>query len=177
MKNDRKTWDNVYKNGRKFSKVRESTLDALGIRGKKTILDVGCGQGELMNTLRARGFEVSGIDLSSYSADMVGNFLTAKLGKYDIIFANLVIAFNPIKQFLKVVRDHLNENGRFVVVTPVIYPEETYNDHWKSISVDYHRLIESLNEFFGKVDLVDKYKAESGYVVVFSCKSIIKSNK
>lgn len=147
MKQFTKTeWDRAYRNGRKFSPIKDSTLDLLKLRGD-SILDIGCGQGYLMQQLRSRGFDPQGIDLSSYSADMVGNFLEVDLPNYDIIFANLVLAFNPMETFLREVKKHLNKNGQFILITPIRYKGKVYDQHWINISVDYDELTQSLEIF------------------------------
>lgn len=66
---------------------------------------------------------------------------------YDIIFANLVLAFNPMETFLREVKKHLNKNGQFILITPIRYKGKVYDQHWINISVDYDELTQSLEIF------------------------------
>lgn len=168
MKNNKTSWDKVYKEGRKFTQVAESTLDDLNLQG--SVLEVGCGEGELIDQLKERGLTVRGIDLSGYSADMVGNYLETELPKFDNIIANLVLAFNPVPLFLKKVHTDLKSGGKFVLITPVIEKNRKYSEHWKGISVDREKLLMDLEWVFGRgVMLLKKDRRPDGEILTFVC--------
>ncbi len=63
-------WNQCYKEGREFTPVSEIVLDSIfdTLKHKsikvKTALDIGCGEGELMRQLKARGYTATGIDLA-----------------------------------------------------------------------------------------------------------------
>lgn len=140
--NAKDNWNECYKAGRMFAAVSEIVLDNLSLSGKRA-LDIGCGEGRLMKQLEARGFEVDGIDLSDASAGIVGDFMTYDFGdnKYDLITANLVIAFMPDKKaFVKKAISLLTKNGRLIIITPVMYDEYTYTDRESSIAVNFTEL-------------------------------------
>lgn len=165
----KKDWDTAYEGNIVYSPVSELLLDELNLKG--SILDVGCGRGQLLEQLKNRGLTVRGIDLSDYSADMVGDFLKYKLGKYDVIITNKVLAFNPIEAFLKRVKDHLKPGGTFVLITPIRYSEyaDKYDEHYESISVDYDELKIALRNVFDEVELVHiSYFNYYGAEAVFS---------
>lgn len=138
-------WNQCYKEGRTFSPVSEIVLDKLNLSGKRA-LDIGCGQGQLMKQLQERGFETTGIDLSDYSAGLVGDFMTHDFGdqRFDLITANLVIAFiEDKKAFYEKVKSLLNPGGKIVIITPVLFDEykDKYTEREKKIGVSYHELV------------------------------------
>lgn len=162
-------WNKVYKAGRKFTPVSEIVLDNLQLTGK-TALDIGCGTGELTRQLKARGFSVTGIDPSEYAIEQAkridreilyftGKFEQSALdGRYDVIVVNKVLAFveNP-KGFLEKAKGLLNDGGKLVLITPVMYKDYKYNEHLAAISIDYEKLTAILAEVVGHgVMCVDK---------------------
>ncbi|MEU9237150.1 class I SAM-dependent methyltransferase [Streptomyces subrutilus] len=101
-------------------------------------LDIGCGTGELANSLSARGYNVLGIDCaetavslaSSRYRDVTGlafecrnvedDQWAATLPSYDLVTSRLSYAFVQNKnEFLKRVKDHLAPGGIFYVMTPL----------------------------------------------------------
>ncbi|MCT7495755.1 class I SAM-dependent methyltransferase [Aliarcobacter cryaerophilus] len=89
---------------------------------KKSVLDIGCGHGYLLNEFKQIGFDVFGIDIDNktkVSHDRLG--IDSIIGqvehielqkKYDIVFSTNSIYFiqNPVK-FLKKIKSYLNEDG------------------------------------------------------------------
>lgn len=165
-----KDWNKCYEEDRVFSPVSELILDNFALQGK--VLDVGCGRGQLMEQLKQRGLSVRGIDLSKYSADMVGDFLKTDVGKYDVIIANKVIAFNEIEPFLDKVKKHLTPKGRFILITPIRYTQyaDKYSNHYNSISVSYEELMQTLYGKFLIDGLFTNYFDKYGVELIVSCK-------
>ena len=157
---NKQQWNKLYEDGREFSPVSEILLDDLSLKGRR-VLDVGCGKGQLMKQLKRRGFGARGIDLSDYSPDMTGDFLGTDVGMYDIIFANLVIAFNDTEKFLDKVKQHLNPGGMFVCITPILLDYD-YDAHTKSISIDYNELISALKDRFEVKEIHRNYFGSNG---------------
>jgi len=154
-------WNKVYKAGRKFTPVNEIVLDSLQLTGK-TALDIGCGTGELTRQLKARGFDVTGIDPSDYaieaakSIDSDVEYLcapfeqTALDAKYDVITINKVLAFvKDPKEFLLKAKGLLKAGGKLVLITPVRYDGYKYDEHLTAISMDFDKLNHILVEVFG----------------------------
>jgi 2-polyprenyl-3-methyl-5-hydroxy-6-metoxy-1,4-benzoquinol methylase len=100
----------------------------------QTILDVGCGAGDLARELKEKGYVVDGLDVSDsaigeatpylrrgYVADLSSNVLPDDLkGKrYDLIIASEVLehTFAP-EEVLMRLASLLNENGRVLITVP-----------------------------------------------------------
>lgn len=157
-------WNKVYKAGRKFTPVSEIVLDNLQLTGK-TALDIGCGTGILARQLDKRGFKVTGIDLSDFGISQAKNLdpehkITYIAGdfmemdtehKYDIVVVNKVLAFNDPRAFLSRVRDVLVDGGLLILITPVMRSKysDKYNEHLRSISVNYDEVVKLVSELFG----------------------------
>lgn len=124
-----------------FSPVSEILLDKLidDYQLQGSALDVGCGRGQLMTQLSKRGFAVTGIDLSDYSAGIVGDFMKYNFDqKFDVVFLNKVLAFNrPYNNFLDRVSTVLQPAGKMVVFTPVVLNgyKKLVSNRFKSIAI------------------------------------------
>jgi 2-polyprenyl-3-methyl-5-hydroxy-6-metoxy-1,4-benzoquinol methylase len=99
-----------------------------------SVLDVGCGAGDLAKRLKEKGHEISGIDLSSdalsharehlkenFAFDIEGNDWPANLmsRRYDVIVVSEVIEhlFDP-RELIKKLKPLLKKNGYFIITTP-----------------------------------------------------------
>ncbi len=99
-----------------------------------SVLDVGCGAGDLAKRLKEKGHEVSGIDLSSdalsyarehlkedFAFDIEGDDWPANLmsRRYDVVVVSEVIEhlFEP-QELIKKLKALLKENGCFIITTP-----------------------------------------------------------
>jgi trans-aconitate methyltransferase len=119
----------LYDNSHDFvSKFGQDILSYLNPRAGETILDVGCGTGDLAKQISSVGAEVVGIDSS---ADMIS---TAKSKypdiefyhmdvrqmhfdiQFDAIFSNAVLHWVPEKEIvIKNMHSLLKDNGRIVI--------------------------------------------------------------
>jgi 2-polyprenyl-3-methyl-5-hydroxy-6-metoxy-1,4-benzoquinol methylase len=178
-------WNQIYSNGRKFSEVSEIVLDQVLPTKVGTVLDIGCGIGELMRQLKARGFKPTGIDLSDvatkeaklFDPEMIystGDFIKTEFGKFDVIVANKVVAFNNLDVFIKKVTSILSDSGIFILITPVTYKKygDEYSDRLKSISVDFDELNTILGKYFTNIHVVDKRYFEN-----YGCELTIKASR
>lgn len=119
-------WSNLY--GDDFLKFINLTLDKAGLNIKK-ILEIGCGGCILLKSLQDRGYEVTGIDPSSFSLKIgqeIGIrviqdlYPTNKLNeKFHLIFSSDVLEHvsDPIK-FLETQYDQLNNGGVLILAIP-----------------------------------------------------------
>ena len=158
-------WNQIYKHGASYTPISEIVLDLLKLKGS-TALDIGCGAGDLLGQLIKRGFSVTGVDLSDVAIKkaqekhpgtyMVGDFMSVAFGtKFDLIFINKVLAFAKDKQaFVDKAISLLNDNGKIVIVTPVLRPEyhKNYSARLKSISVDMRELEAIMPDGWTQID-------------------------
>lgn len=103
------------------------------LHGIKTVLDIGCGTGILVNVLSRRGYIVDGIDISLEAIEFAkshrkGNFYLSSIEgfrskyKYDLVIATQLIEHlrNPESLLINVKR-LLNLGGYVYVETPNLY--------------------------------------------------------
>ncbi len=97
----------------------------------KTVLDVGCGQGWMMDEMLSRyhDIEISGIEPNKHNSDIAkrkGHSITettieqsADNKTYDLIYSNNVLQHvNDVKGFLYNMKIRLNEQGVIIVTCP-----------------------------------------------------------
>jgi len=99
-----------------------------------TVLDIGCGSGELASVLKNRGINVIGIDISEEALSEAKEFLLESfcfnleaekwpeeliVQKFDLIIASEVIEhlFDP-GSFLRKIKKLLFSNGKIIITTP-----------------------------------------------------------
>lgn len=95
-----------------------------------TLLDIGCGRGDMLKALHDVGFNVSGVDISPASADackphpvkivnLESNSIPFQDQEFDFIFSKSVIEHlhNPMP-FLTETHRVLGNNGKAIIMTP-----------------------------------------------------------
>lgn len=116
-----------------LDKIRiDKILHMIGI--KKDVLDIGCGDGFMLEKIKKTGNFVSGIELAEnallrarkrgfkvYSLDLNGNWSNRIKKRFDVVLAGEIIEhiFDTDK-FLQNIRKVLKENGYLVLTTPNI---------------------------------------------------------
>ena len=146
-------------------------LDLLPLNAH-TILDLGCGIGDLAKLLTEKGYIVTGADISQKSIENAKkhaketfvvdfenswpNELLQK--KFDVIIASEIIEhmFNP-DFMLQNISIMLHENSVVIITTPNIV-------FWKS----------RFNIFFGNFEYTDKGIMDKGHVHFFTLKTLKK---
>jgi SAM-dependent methyltransferase len=82
-----------------------------------TVLDVGSGSGEHARAFRALGKQVTTLDL--VNADIIGDFITSDLKKYDCVWASHVLEHQPnVGLFLKKCFNVLSDGGILAITVP-----------------------------------------------------------
>ena len=96
-----------------------------------SILDIGCGRGDVLKAFQQAGYEVAGIDLSEEAIDLCKPIEVRQIDiekeedennyerKFDIIFSKSLIEHlnQPIK-FFEYCKKMLKEDGTLIVLTP-----------------------------------------------------------
>jgi len=172
----KKIRDNVsYKKNGIVYKILESlfllnypliSIANLNLKKNSIILDVGCGNGELLKTLHKLGYEnLTGIDsYINYKKTnpfpilktTIENLVKDK--KYDLIMFHHSFEHleNPIETLL-VAKKLLNHNGVIIIRTPIVAMAfKEYENNWFQIDAPRHFFIysiQSMNIILSKVDL------------------------
>jgi O-antigen biosynthesis protein len=117
-----------------FDKISENIIETLG---PKSVLDVGCAYGLLVETLRDRGIEAFGMDVSEYAISQarsdindylaVESILTPLKNQYDLIVSIEVIEHIEEKNCDRVVENMcLAANKVLLATTPDDFDDPTH---------------------------------------------------
>jgi SAM-dependent methyltransferase len=88
----------------------------------ETVLDVGCGNGEHARIFSRAGKIVTTVSLEN--ADIVGDFTSLELPKYDCLWASHVLEHQRnVGLFLNKCFDTLKDNGIMAVTVPTSKPQ------------------------------------------------------
>ena len=86
----------------------------------RTVLDIGSWNGEQAQYLRAKGFEVTTIDMN-VNADISGNYLETELEPFDCVWCSHVLEHQPnVGLFLSKCFKDVKESGYFAVTVPSV---------------------------------------------------------
>ena len=119
-----------------------------------TILDVGCGSGELLSSLYKIGFtNLTGIDpfidkdLQRGAINIYKQSIYEHTAKYDYIMLNHAFEHmdEPLKVLLRL--NKLLNRGKYLLIrTPVMgmYSWKNYHEHWMDLDAPRHIIIHSL---------------------------------
>lgn len=174
-------WDQIYKNGtdgRVMNQLLLSQILAQGVSGEGEVLDIGCGTGDLAVKLARRGYDVTGIDRSEVAIqrarerseaakttektafrvlnlDDPGEAAELHNNRYQIIFCKDTLAFIDNRaNLLSWAKDHLAEDGRFVLMTPVLRSGREYDEKMRNMSIYTEALDRMLRQHFNQITQV-----------------------
>ncbi|CAN4273166.1 AdoMet_MTases domain containing protein [Methylophilaceae bacterium] len=128
-------------------------LYKINLNAKSTILDVGCGAGELIKKLRKLGFkETVGLDLfiekdlDSSEIKIHKKNITEINGKWDVIMFNHSLEHMFYQQeSLQAANQNLAVNGFCIVRIPLVssYAWNTYGENWFQLDAPRHFYLHS----------------------------------
>lgn len=161
-------WNSFYASQRRepFLHFTEDQVDDIlkQFPNTQSVLDIGCGEGQLLVQLETRGISTVGIDVSEIGIEearkhvkgelIVGDFETFEFPAdrtFDLIFVKFVIAFieKPDLFFRKIIR-LLNSRGGLILLTPVM-PNPDQLSPSEEVFVDLSTLDECLSQYFSSV--------------------------
>ena len=160
------------------------------------IIDIGCGQGQLLAYLNARGYEdLTGIDLSEGQLEIAKSklpseiiiclaeateFLSSKQNSYDMLFLFDIIEHFPkekTKQILKIIYDSMSPNGRMIIRTPNmanplgIYSR--YNDLTHETGFTEYSLLQRIEEMgFQNIKFIPASPTQLKHKKAAECRSV-----
>lgn len=103
------------------------------LNGCQLLLDIGCGRGEFLSLVKAKGITAIGIDNNSEMVNHCKNidldvvcsdvfiYLSNSKEEFDVIFISQVIehfTFSQLEELLTLCYEHLVTNGKIIIETP-----------------------------------------------------------
>jgi ubiquinone/menaquinone biosynthesis C-methylase UbiE len=168
--------------------VNLSTLILQAVPHSDTIVDMGCGTGDLLVSLRAEAKQVIGVDKSSKMLDEAkrrfandGKNVDLRIGELehlplgdgeaDLAVINMVLhhVLDPMKTFQEAYRV-LKKGNTFIIVDLLHHHLERmrkrYGDRWLGFSIaDIKKWLEKSGFNIGKVDCFELKKGLRGFIL------------
>lgn len=131
-------------------------LDALAAvvqQPNAKLLEIGCGQGEVLVEARQRGFQVSGIEISAHAAAVANGRLGAhavSVGSLEnvplppehfdaVLAADVIEHVRDPRGFVKRIRELLNPGGVVLLITPSLdsWTRRLLRSRWMEYKVEH----------------------------------------
>jgi len=169
-------WSDYYKQGKTFRQLTNEQLDAILEKiplKNGSVLDIGCGRGELVQQFIDRGWEAIGWDSSEEAIRQAGatcehhpSGYEPETRRWNLIVNKLFIAFEPDPaSFFKMVHDQLTLPGYCLTITPISI--EKMSQHMRAISVQEADLLDALSIFKKTEKIFEIPIEENGQLVAF----------
>ncbi len=132
-----------------------------------TALEIGCGAGDMLLSMRALGWQAIGIDFDSGAVDTAkGKGLDVRLGdlstqsfseaSFDVVLMNHVIEHLPYPiETLREIERILTPRGRLIGITPNVesWGHQHFCQHWRGLEPPRHLHIFSQNALINMINL------------------------
>lgn len=161
-------------------KLAKYLFDSFDMKDKNSILEIGCGRGEMLSNFKELGLEVKGIDLSpeapSFQKDIeikVGNveenILPYPDNSFDIVYSKSVLEhLNYPERYMKEAYRTLKPNGIIITLVPdwescykIYFDDYTHRTPFTKIGLEDILKIYSFNDVnvykFRQLPLLWKY--------------------
>jgi 2-polyprenyl-3-methyl-5-hydroxy-6-metoxy-1,4-benzoquinol methylase len=183
---ENKYWNAAFKNGQDYrlfsDELLKKVIDEVGV--PSTLLDLGCGTGDLMRKLEKYNVSTTGLDFSdeaikiAQSRGTKGKLIQANLDsindvslsqKFDWITLKLVLAFVKEKHsLLEWCKSMLTPAGVVIINTPISSSE---NPCLKpGIEINNEAIFKLLVAQFGDVKIVDEDRTPIGLINTYICR-------
>lgn len=140
----------------------------------ESIIDIGCGSGDLLVALKNRGYHyLCGLDPAQSSiarlkklgiSGVQKNMFEAWEGKYDVLLVSAVLEhIYDLNEFINICLSHLNSHGKIYIQVPAV---EGFEKYYQSKPNYFNH--EHIN-YFSKISL-------SNLLGKHGCKAILSSN-
>lgn len=119
------------------------------LKPEGSLLDVGCGTGEFLSTIKANGFSVDGVELDesarARASQLIGQPITPSLkeanGSYDLITLWHVLEHLPeLNESIEKINSLLKTDGKLLIAVPnhTSNDAQHYQQHWAGYDVPRH---------------------------------------
>ncbi len=160
-------FDIVYKIFRKYTlRSKQKTVERIARKKSGTLLDIGCGTGVFLKTMKKAGWEVSGVEVNAGARKLAeantnsvilnqAEFFEGKQ-KYDVITLwHSLEHLNILKRVLEKISISLNANGVVMIAVPNYksFDAEYYGQDWAAYDVPrhlYHFSFEAMKKLMEK---------------------------
>jgi ubiquinone/menaquinone biosynthesis C-methylase UbiE len=138
----------VYLQAREFSlQWKKRLINRISRKG--TLLDIGCGTGEFLQTMKANGWEVSGIEPSTSAREKseklvqqpMANSLEDITGTFKAVTLWHVLEHVPdLNKTLTKINQFLSEDGKLIIAVPNHQSRDAkkYQQYWAGYDVPRH---------------------------------------
>lgn len=138
------------------------------------MLDIGCGNGKVMQILQNNGWDVKGVEFDNEAAQLAqSNGLQVKVGSYevakefnelfDFVIASHVIEhiYNP-KELIDIMLNLLKVNGKALIVypNPESFWHKIFKEKWRGLEAPRHISLPSKNWLISYIKSLGDYKVE-----------------
>lgn len=139
----------IYKLARTFT-IRQKSKMLTSLTNNKSILDIGCGTGELISHLQKEGWEVCGVEpddnarkiaLSKIDSGVMADISDLPDTKYAIITLWHVLEHvHNLHKYFQLFVNQLDTNGKLVIAVPnhESYDADHYKNSWAAYDVPRH---------------------------------------